>query len=83
MKLHIWPKTDLGKISSLLGLVFVILLALSGVPIPDVFSGMLSFVGSLIGVAAFCKRDNSLFVLFSILTGIYSLGCGISNLLYI
>jgi len=81
--MHIWPKTEMGKISSLLGLVFLFLLALSGVPLPDFFSGMLAFVGSLIGIAAFCKRDNSLLVLFSVLTGIYSVGCGISNLMFI
>ena len=82
MKLHILPKTDMGKISSLLGLTFIFLLALRGEPLPDFFSGMLAFLASLIGVAAFCKRDNSLFVIFSVLAGIYSVGCGISNLLF-
>lgn len=82
VKLHIWPKTDLGRISSLLGLVFVFLLLLKGAPLPDFFSGSLAIAASLIGMDAFIKRDTSILVLFSVLTGIYTIGFGISNFIF-
>ena len=75
MKIYIWPKTYLGKIASLLSLVFIFLLALTGVYVPDHFSGMLGLVAASIGIVALKNKDNSLFVYISLLVGIYVITC--------
>lgn len=73
MKITLVPKTDLGKLASILCIAFIIMILLKssvGFPLPTFMISGIGAAGFVVGVIAIIKKDRSIGSFLSILVGV-------------
>lgn len=85
MKFSLWPKSSLGKWSSILGLGFIVLMAIKIIwwlPVPSFGLAAIGLGGLVIGIVAAFKKELSVFTILAMLAGLVILLWIIGELIY-